>query len=62
MNNKKYPFFNCNTDKYDNEKCTFWELDKLNDEINNNENLFYSGETKLITIDKWADLRNKFTF
>ena len=48
---KKQLFFNYNTDKYDNEKCTFWEFDKLNKKINNNENFLYSGETKLITID-----------
>ena len=61
MNNKKCPFFNCSTDKYDNEKCTFWEFDELNEIIQNNEHSLYSGETKLKTIDKWADLKNKFT-
>ena len=58
---KKQPFFNYNTDKYDNEKCTFWEFDELNEIIQNNEHSLYSGETKLKTIDKWADLKNKFT-
>ena len=58
---KKQLFFNYNTDEYDNEKSTFWKFDELNEKIKNNEHFLSSGETKLITIDKWADLRNKFS-
>ena len=42
---KKQPFLNYNTDKYDNEKCTFWEFDELNKKINNNENFFSNEST-----------------
>ena len=58
---KKQLFFNYNTDEYDNEKTSFWKFDELNEIIQNNEHSLSSGETKLKTIDKWADLKNKFT-